>query len=515
MRYAVLLMVFWCEFLAAQDSQQLNKPQQVGGPVRGKVLKEAWDAAFLGGGQVGYAHHLYQEVKIGERTYIEATSRMELTLKRFGQPMELFFKLSNYETATGKVRSFLVEQSLSKDQRILRRGVVEGKQLRHVVQFGDNAPTEKKTPWNDEAIGLYAQEQLFQRRTVEPNTQFEFRRFESTFDEVLTTQVQVKEPETVTLINGERKKLLRVELKMQKVGNFTPPEETAWVDDKGEVLKRKMQMPGIGELVTYRTTKPRAMVRSGGSTLDIGLSQLVKVNQSVERFNEAAAVTYRIRLKEIDQPEKAFATDDRQNVKLLPDGTLEIHVTGLEQPSPQERKNQVPPPAEYLKSNHFLKSDDAQVQTLAKRAVGRETDAWEQARLIERWVQTHMKNKNASNAFATADEVARNLEGDCTEHAVLAAAMCRATGIPSRTAVGLVHVPQQQVMCFHMWIEVWIGGKWFALDPTLGMGRVGACHLKVVDIHWNDEQSFTPLLPVVQLLGKLQIEMKDVKLREE
>jgi transglutaminase-like putative cysteine protease len=515
MRYAVLLTVLWCGAALAQDSEELGKPKPVEGPVRGKVLKEAWDAAFLGGGQVGYAHHLYQEVKIGERTYIEATSRMELILKRFGQPMELSFKLSNYETAAGRVRSFLVDQPLSNNQRILRRGVVEGKQLRHIVQVGNGPLEEKQLPWNDEVLGLYAQEQLFQRRTVDPNTQFEFRRFEPTFDVVLTTQVQVKDLETVTLLSGQRRKLLRVELKMQKVRNFTPPEETVWVDEQGEVLKRKMQMPGIGELVTYRTTKPKALARGVGPQLDIGLAQLVKVNQSVDRFNEAAEVTYHIRLKEVEQPDKAFATDDRQHVKLLADGTLEIRVTGLEQPSPQERKKQVPPPADYLKSNHFLKSDDAQVQSLTKRAVGKETDAWEKARLIERWVQSHMKHGNFSVAFATADEVARNLEGDCTEHAVLAAAMCRASGVPARTAVGLVHVPHKQCMSFHMWIEVWIGGKWFALDPTLGHGRVGACHLKVIDNHWNDEQSFTPLLPVVQLLGKLQVEMKDVKLREE
>jgi transglutaminase-like putative cysteine protease len=501
--------------LAAQEVEALGKPRQVEQPQKGKILKEAWDAAFLAGAQVGYAHHLFQEVKVGERSYIEATSRLQLTLLRFGQELHLAFTVSNYETAEGKVRSFMVEEGLSKEQRIVRRGVVEGKQLRNIVQFGTNPPTEKQMPWNDEAVGLYAQEQLFQRRKIEPNSHFDLRRFESVFDAVLTTQVLVKEPEVVTLLSGERRKLLRVELKMQKVGNFTPPEEIAWVDNNGEVLKRKMQMPGLGELVTYRTTRTRALARSRGPQLDIGLAQQIRVNRSIFRFNETAEVTYHIRLKDVEQPDKAFTADDRQAVKVLENGLLEIRVRGLEQPSREERKSPKPVPAEYLRSNHFLKWEDPRVKSFAERAVGKETDPWEKALRIERWVQRNMSNKNFTQAFAPADEAARTLEGDCTEHAVLAAAMCRAVGVPSRTAVGLVHVPSQQCMTFHMWIEVWIGGKWFTLDPTLAAGRVGACHLKIIDHHWNDEQSFTPLLPVVQLLGKLQVELVDVKFREE
>ena len=36
-----------------------------------------------------------------------------------------------------------------------------------------------------------------------------------------------------------------------------------------------------------------------------------------------------------------------------------------------------------------------------------------------------------------------NFSGDCTEHAVLAAAMCRAVEVPSRVAIGLVYVEKE------------------------------------------------------------------------
>ncbi|MGE3803990.1 MAG: transglutaminase family protein, partial [Gemmataceae bacterium] len=123
-----------------------------------------------------------------------------------------------------------------------------------------------------------------------------------------------------------------------------------------------------------------------------------------------------------------------------------------------------------------------------------------------------MKNKNFTEAFATADHVAKSLEGDCTEHAMLTAAMCRAAGVPSRTAIGLVYVDAAAgpTMGFHMWTEVWVDGQWLPIDATLGRGYVGASHLKISDHSWHEIQSLTPLLPVVRVVGKVSISVAGV-----
>ena len=60
-------------------------------------------------------------------------------------------------------------------------------------------------------------------------------------------------------------------------------------------------------------------------------------------------------------------------------------------------------------------------------------------------------------ALAPADHVARTLRGDCTEFAMLGAAMCRAAGVPSRTAIGLVYHTDRlgtPKLSYHMWMEV-------------------------------------------------------------
>ena len=87
------------------------------------------------------------------------------------------------------------------------------------------------------------------------------------------------------------------------------------------------------------------------------------------------------------------------------------------------------------------------------------TTPWQMAVKFEQFVHNYINRKDFSQAFASAVEVADTREGDCTEHAVLLAALCRARGIPARTAIGLVYVPHDQGFGYHMWTEVYINNS--------------------------------------------------------
>ena len=86
--------------------------------------------------------------------------------------------------------------------------------------------------------------------------------------------------------------------------------------------------------------------------------------------------------------------------------------------------------------------------------------------------------------------------------------------LPSRTAVGLIYVREpgrSPYFGFHMWVEVWVRGRWVALDAILGQGGVAATHLKMADHSWGKTQTLAPLLPIAQSLGKLQIDVVSSK----
>jgi len=127
-----------------------------------------------------------------------------------------------------------------------------------------------------------------------------------------------------------------------------------------------------------------------------------------------------------------------------------------------------------------------------------------------------MKSVDFSIAMAPASEVARNLAGDCTEFSMLTAAMCKALGIPARTAIGYIYYEDPRnrlpMLGFHMWTEVMINGGWQGLDATLGLGGAGSAHIKITDHSWYETRSLAPLLPVMRVMSaKPKIEVLKIE----
>lgn len=111
-------------------------------------------------------------------------------------------------------------------------------------------------------------------------------------------------------------------------------------------------------------------------------------------------------------------------------------------------------------------------------------DAYSAAQKISQFVMLYISDKNYEHIYDYASQVARNRSGDCTEHSVLATALCRSFGIPARPVFGLVYQqnsenPEQARMIGHQWFEVWINGQWYPLDPAqiqFSPKQIRVCH---------------------------------------
>jgi transglutaminase-like putative cysteine protease len=164
-----------------------------------------------------------------------------------------------------------------------------------------------------------------------------------------------------------------------------------------------------------------------------------------------------------------------------------------------------------LAPGSLIQSDDPLVQELAASIAPDQSEPWPLAVALEQHVRQYVNNKSFSQAMASAADVVRSREGDCTEHAVLLAALCRARKIPARVAIGLIYSEPVEGFAFHMWTEAWIGDRWVPLDATLGLGGIGAAHLKVSHSRLDGADPFTQFLPVLQLIGNLRIEPTSVE----
>lgn len=142
------------------------------------------------------------------------------------------------------------------------------------------------------------------------------------------------------------------------------------------------------------------------------------------------------------------------------------------------------------------------------------------AERMRRHVHGHINRKSLDVGFATASEVARTREGDCTEHAVLLAAMLRAAGIPSRVVSGLIYVDefvgQKGVFGFHMWTQALLPGPdgegvWVDLDATLDRLPRDATHIGVAVSTLEGSERVNTMAAVAPLLGALSIEVERVE----
>jgi len=84
--------------------------------------------------------------------------------------------------------------------------------------------------------------------------------------------------------------------------------------------------------------------------------------------------------------------------------------------------------------------------------------------------------------YSALETLARRA-GDCTEAAVLLAALGRAIGIPTRVASGLVYSREDyhgvaNVFMPHSWVLAYVDGKWRSFDAALD--RFDATHIALV-----------------------------------
>ncbi len=472
------------------------------------MVFDHWFVAAVDGQRIGYIQWGAKKAKKNERELLVGVKYQNFTVSRFGQIVSQWGEESTVENTTGEILITGMRQGLGKDQALVLSGVVEGRTLK--VTGDGAAKGASDTPWPEGVVGCAREPALFKEKRLKAGESFDYPAYIGVLNRVVKMTVTLEGEESLALWPKEpARKLLRYVSKMEPVGNFKLPPATTWVDaETFEPLKMEFDFPGFGGKVTFlRTTKESATV-AVIRPIELFNAQSIRLDREIPGIHRGSAVVYKVSAPKDDDIGSLFPTDARQSTKNLDAKakTFELHVLAVRGPV----KNAVAIPApgkEFTASNYFINWDNDGVKGHAAAAVkglpATATD-WDKAAAVERWVNRNMKAFEFSQAMATADNVAKTLTGDCTEYAMLGAAMCRAVGVPSRTVLGLVYAPAKDgkpYLAYHMWFEVFAEGQWLPLDATLGGGGVGPGHLKIADHSWHDEKTFAPLLPVLRVLS--------------
>jgi hypothetical protein len=485
-----------------------------GGPAQGETpaREEIWEVAHVDGAKIGSVHTTIEPLERSTGR-VRATWDLELLFRRHGSLVRLRMEQGTDEEKDGRVVAVFMRQHHGGGRLLNLQGVVEEDTLRVKIDKGDGSPRlDRALRWNSTVVGFAQMEQVFRQRKVKPGDRFTLLRYEPTLNSVLTVHVAVREPETVDVL-GVRRSLTRVELTPDKLvapGQTVQPAKMVWwLDGELTPLRRQMDLEGFGAVILTRTTKEIAQAAPGTAVRlpDLGLKALIPLDRAIPRPYATRSAIYRVTILDDPDPGTILVQDGHQHIANRKDATLELHVHPVAAAVRLDEVRPGRPGAEFLESCRYIDSGDERIQALARRAVGDEKDAWRKAVRIEKYVKGIVRVDQTA-PLVPASQIAATPRGDCRHFAFLTTALCRAEGIPARTAIGLIYVfkgrPQ---MGFHMWTEVWIDGRWVGLDATLGRGGVSATHIKITDHSWYATESLTPFLPVQRVLGKIRLDV--------
>jgi hypothetical protein len=128
--------------------------------------------------------------------------------------------------------------------------------------------------------------------------------------------------------------------------------------------------------------------------------------------------------------------------------------------------------ADARRPTAWLQSDHRSITELAARVRSRGISDARKMEALVRIVEQQLPDIDFAGHFPAAEALARR-RGDCTESAVLLAALGRATGIPTKVASGLVYSRDayhgaSNVFLPHSWVLAYVGGQWRSFDAALG-----------------------------------------------
>lgn len=152
----------------------------------------------------------------------------------------------------------------------------------------------------------------------------------------------------------------------------------------------------------------------------------------------------------------------------------------------------------YLLPTPTLQVDHPEIMTLAKKIKGGGS-VCERIKSLNNYVFTKME-KRYTATFSSALESLRSGFGDCGEHAVLLAALLRASGIPARIVNGVVYMPEKKGYYYHVWVMAHDGTQWLFTDPAFGLFPATYDRLPFVI---DDEGE--KLMAIAKVIGKISV----------
>jgi len=497
---------------AATTACAIAAPIDPKNPPQGRFSDE-WAEVYMAGGKVGYAHTTMN--RDGDQIISGATFHM--VLGRAEQPVKIGMTQHTSETLAGVPVAFGSEMDMSVMKSATKGTVKDGKVTIVTSQYGmDQTQTFDFPAGALMTWGTYRESML---RGFKPGTKYTLSVYapELRLDGSVNAVTTVGEWEELRLGAKLTKGQKVTVLLESSVGSF---EMASWVDADGVPIKAKVPIPGMGDiemLTTDQATALRDFVPP-----EFFNTSTVPAKRKIDRA-AARRIKYRLTAKSAGVELGDLPTTEMQSVVGKNDKSVDLLVARVSHkprtPSPPrgegrgEGQND-PSMSEFLEGNLMINTADPKLIELAKQAGDGEKEPFALADKLRRFVTDYVVTKSLNIGFATASEVARTKEGDCSEHGVLLAALGRLNGLPSRVVVGLAYVPvfgnQDDIFGYHLWTQFYIDGRWIDVDAALRETDVSPARIAFAVSSLKNSGLADLSLPLITKLGAIDIDVLEV-----
>jgi len=489
----------------AADPRQTPVRKHEKDPAARNVGTEVWQVIYLGKTRIGYSRSFTRPVTVDGKSLLKCEYQTHLSIKRFGQALQIETRQETEEFPDGGLSAFVYEMKNPPAASTRSAGHVQGNQLSGEINVGGTVHPFSM-PWGSEIKSPDYLDRLPIEHPFKTSQSVACKVFLPEQMQISDVRLTAGRREPVTLLDGRRQTLLKLTM-MESILPLTPVQ--SYLDDRGNVLVSTAEMLGQ-TLTTYTVPAEEALKEIAGGELDLAVNTLV-ASTVIPQARRTRRAVYRIKIRGED-PTPFFPNYPYQ--KVIHSGIDECEITVRAVP-PVATNRSIRVDRQFLAASRYLQTGDSQVLLHVDQAARTIVEPAQIAVAMEKYVNQQVQRKDFSTALGSAAEVARSLQGDCTEHAVLLAAMLRARNIPSRIAVGLVYIESLAAFGGHMWTEALLGDQWVPLDATLGQGGTGADHIKLADSSFADNgpSPMTTFLPLLHVLGRIELTVVETSLR--
>lgn len=473
------------------------------------VTFERWYSLMLQDQRAGWAVIRVTE----DDQQIQSASRTHIAIRRAGLAMQMTIDTSFVETTAGEPVRATVTHTMGAAQPTTQTMTFDADAIRIQTRQGDHAAQQHSAPtpavpWLTPA----ASARHIEARFAAGDREVRYHTIDPTLGpqpvEVVTRIGEATSVEVMGRVVPAR----AIDVTMSIMPGMVMRQ---YVDDRFQPVRLTVALgPGM-ELDMVAADE--ALARSGLNPPEMMVNTLIRPSRPIDGARTARRAVYILRSEEGEMSTPPNTGSQRVEAEDGGGWRVTVHAAG------RGDAEAAAPGPELLQASATLDHEHEAVRGLVGEAlagVAGDASAADKAEAIRRFVHRHVRAKDLSVGFATASETARTRQGDCTEHAVLLAAMLRAAGIPSRVATGLIYVErladQRNVFGYHMWTQAWLdepanpGGRWVDLDAVLAEQPFDATHLTLSVSAMNEPAVANDLVAMLPLLGRLSIDVVEV-----